>query len=266
MSQGVTTFTQLAYLAMRDLGILRPAQTGSPDVIADMLNACNNMMDTWKLNRLMVLKQQMLELTLTVNQQQYTIGPNEVAPNFAAPRPTYIETANVILNTFSPVVRQPVGIIDFQRWADIRVQAIPNSIPQVLYYDNGFDAVRGCGTIYLWPGPLTAYGLELYVWDQTPWNGFIDATTVYNFAPGFLEVIQKQLAVRCKPMLRPYMKIEMDEQTWDDLVMLSRQLMSDMEQYNAPTPLLACDSGYLGSQQRGYWDYSIGEDRIFGRG
>jgi hypothetical protein len=39
-----------------------------------------------------------------------------------------------------------------------------------------------------------------------------------------------------------------------------------MEQYNAPTPLLSCDSAYLGSSQKGAWNYSIGEDRMFGRG
>lgn len=251
---------------MRDLGVLRPAQSGAADVLSDMRTACNNMMDSWKLDRLMVLKQLILEFTLQTNLQQYTIGPAEVSPNFTAARPTYIETANIILNNFAPVVRQPCALIDFDRWADIRVQSIPNSIPQALYYDRGFDQVTGAGTIYLWPGPLINYGLELYTWDQSLWNGFIDNTTPYIFPPGYAEVIQKQLAIRVYPMLRAYLKIEMDPETYGELKRLADQLKFDMESYNAPEPQLYCDGAYLSSSQKGAWNYSIGEDRMFGRG
>jgi hypothetical protein len=66
--------------------------------------------------------------------------------------------------------------------------------------------------------------------------------------------------------MRPYMKIELDGQTWADLVQLANKLKDDFEAYNAPQPLLSCDAGYLGSSQKGAWNYAIGEDRVFGRG
>lgn len=263
MSQSVT-FTQLAYLSLRDLGDLNPAETGAPSMLEDMRLSCNNMMDSWKLDRLMVLRQLASIYTLSTNVQQYQIGPGQISPNIAAVRPTYIETANIILNNFSPVVRQPLTIIDYQRWSDIRVQTIQNSIPQVLYYDRGFDLIDGFGTLNLWPGPLENYGLELYTWDQEFWNGFIDVSTVYQFPPGYVEMIQKNLAVRACPMVQ-LAGLRLDPGNWQELKQTAKMLRDDFEAYNAPTPQLQCDPAYCGSSQRGAWNYSIGEDRTFSR-
>ena len=47
--------TQLAYQALRDLGCLRPGQTTSADVLADILAAANEVIDQWALERLFVL-------------------------------------------------------------------------------------------------------------------------------------------------------------------------------------------------------------------
>ena len=270
------TFTQIAYLALRDLGDLNPAETAAGSMLADMLLACNNMLDSWKLDRLMVLRQLQSIYALQTNVQEYRIGPGQIGSGtdpvtgnqwngINAVRPTYIETANIILNNFSPVVRQPLALIDFQRWADIRVQQIPGSIPQALYYDRGFDQISGYGTLNLWPGPLLNYGLELYTWDQTLWNGFVDLITPYIFPPGYVEMIQKQLAVRCRPLVE-LAGLRISPENWSGLKILAATLKLDMEQYNAPTPLLSCDSAYLGSSQKGAWSYAIGEDRVFGRG
>ena len=105
LSSTPQTFKQIAYLAARDLGVMRPAQTLSPDALQDMLVGCNNMMDSWKLDRLMVLAQDILQFTLTPGQEYFTIGPAEVAPNFTAARPTFIELANICLLYTSPSPR-----------------------------------------------------------------------------------------------------------------------------------------------------------------
>lgn len=270
------TFTQIAYLAYRDLGGLRPGQGQAPDMLNDQVQAANNMMDSWKLDRMMVLAQRIIEPVMTTNIYQYRIGAGQtgsgtdpgngvpyVGLNFA--RPTRIETANVILNNFSPVVRQPTAILNFQQWSDIRVQNLPNGIPQGIYYDGNFDNTTGYATLWVWPAPMQNYGLELYTWDQTPWNGFADLTTPYIFAPGYVEMIQKQLAVKLYPMVRMYLKIPMDPLTWDTLTKDAHRLKSDFEAYNAPEPQLACDGGYLSDTQSGAWNYAIGENRLFGR-
>jgi len=271
------TFTQLAYLAYRDLGGLRPAQGQANDMLADQLSACNNMMDSWKLDRLMVLNQSIGIYSLTTNVFEYRIGPGQVGSGtdpvtgnqwqgINAPRPTYIEKANIILNNFTPVVRQPVALLEYPQWADIRVQNLPNAIPQGLYYDRAFNPVTGYATIYLWPAPMINYGLELYTWDQSLWNGFADLTTPYIFPPGYVEMIQKQLAVKIYPMVRMYLKVPMDPMTWETLMADAKRLKFDFEAYNAPEPQMGCDGAYLSSNQGGSWVYATGEDRIFGRG
>jgi hypothetical protein len=60
--------------------------------------------------------------------------------------------------------------------------------------------------------------------------------------------------------------LRISPENWSGLKILAATLKLDMEQYNAPQPLLSCDAGYLGSSQKGAWNYAIGEDRVFGRG
>jgi hypothetical protein len=70
------------------------------------------------------------QYTLNGTQITYTIGPS--GADFTAPRPTGIQDANIILNNTSPVVRQPVSIINVDQWASIRVQQLQPAIPLVL--------------------------------------------------------------------------------------------------------------------------------------
>jgi hypothetical protein len=231
------TFTQIAYLSMRDLGVLRPAQVGSPDVLTDMLAACNYMLDSYKLNRFLVLDQSVATYALTANTQSFTIG---AGATLDGPRPTSIEKANVIVTLGGNLVRQQLELIDFKRWSEINLQQVTPSLPQKLYYQKTITGA-GYGTIFIWPQADVAYGLELYTWDQSSWSGFTDLTTAYVFPPGFAEMIQKNLAVRTYPMLRVYLKIPMEPLAFGELKSLGEQLRIQMQQYNAPETTIAPD-------------------------
>ena len=49
-----TNLTQIAYGALRDLGELRPGQSTSTDVMADILSEANSMIDSWAQFRLVI--------------------------------------------------------------------------------------------------------------------------------------------------------------------------------------------------------------------
>lgn len=233
------TFQQLAYLTMRDLGVLRPAQTGAPDVLSDMLNEANDMLDSYKLNRFLVLSENIASYTLTTNLQTYQIGAGQTGNNFNAVRPTSIEKANVVYTATTPVVRCQLQMLNFKEWSEIAIQNVTASQPMKMYYDKGFDPTTGFGTIYLFPKPDAAYALELYTWDQTQWSGFADLTTAYNFPPGYQEMIRRNLAVRCLPMMRIYLKTPMDPVTLAELKSAAEMLRVQMQQYNAPQTTIA---------------------------
>src|SRR5271170_4591056 len=236
--------TALIYDALCDINVMVPNRTASVEAnfLQLAFRTLNQMLDSWALNRLMVFQLPATIFPLTAGIQQYTIGPTNA--NFIATRPTQIDAANVILNTFNPVVRYPVAIIDVERWAKIRVQQLPYAIPQVLYYDKGYDPTYGFATINIWPGPLTSYTLEIYTWQQQL-MGFPDLTTPVNFPPGYASAIRYNFAVMIAPAAKIYFKAEPSLEMVDQL---ARQTKADVESYNAPLADIELDPAFSGVQ------------------
>lgn len=58
--------------------------------------------------------------------------------------------------------------------------------------------------------------LPVYTSAPAVFTAFADATTNYNFSPGYQELIQANLAVRIAPMMKIYAKISSQE--WDSNV------------------------------------------------
>jgi len=265
------TFTQLATQSLRDIGCLRPGQQTSTDVLADCLTAGNQLLDGFLIDKLLVYTISIAAYTLTAAKQSYTIGPAESAPNFTAARPTRIEEANLILNTVTPVVRLPMQLLDDSQWAAIRVQQIPSAIPLKLYYDGGYSQTTGAATIYLWPGPLANYQLELFTWQQL--QEFADLTTSYIFPPGYARLMRKALGVEIAPMMRMYAKVPgpggirgYDPQMLALVIAQADQARMDVEAYNAPAPVAISDPMFGGgAARRTAWNYAIGEYGSSGR-
>jgi hypothetical protein len=260
------TFTKIAYLALRDIGCLRPGQTGAPDALADILAMGNQMLDSWQLDRLLLLCDRIDAYTLTGMQQTYTIGPLEISPNFGAARPVSIRDAVLVLNTVTPFVRIPMEVINVDDWESIAVQDLPGALPLRLYYDKSFNSVSGASRLKIWPGPLQNYGLELVTPQQL--TQFADLTTQYIFPPGYQRLIQKNLAVEIAPMMDIYCKLYgLAKPRAPMLALVTRQAAEAMDAVkfdNAPAPKLSGDPAY-GGGTRGGWNYAIGENNTGGR-
>ena len=240
--------------ALTDLGVLLIGQSANSDLLNAGLRSLNQMLEQWLLQQFLLPGCNPRVYTLTGGQQIYTIGPN--GANLTDERPTRIDEANIILNTVNPVVRQPLRIIDEDRWAAIRVQQIPFAIPLELWYPRDFDPVLGFGTIYLWPGPLSSYQLELFTWNQI--SQFADLTTQYTFPPGYSEFIRKSLALKLYPQMRAYFKVPIDPEVLGEIKSEREAARDTIEQYNLKTPVLKGDPAFTGSR-RGGWNYAIGD-------
>jgi hypothetical protein len=250
------TCTQLAYQALRDLSCLRPGQTTSTDVLNDILVQAQQMIDSWLLEPLLVPFIRLDDYALTINQQSYTIGPGG---NLNTTRPTQIETAALILNNVTPNVRLTLEVINVQSREMIPVDAISNSVPRRLYYDKAYNA-SGLGNIFIWPGPLLAYLLELGTWQQI--QNFADLTTVYNFPPGYSKLLRKGLAKTIAPSMRTYAKVpgpggltSYDPQMLELVIADFTDAKEKLESYNAPDPIAPVDEAWSSSSPKSGWNY-----------
>jgi hypothetical protein len=80
-------------------------------------------------------------------------------PTFAVPvnRPVCIEAAAIIINTSPTPVTFPMNIRDDDWWAAQQVKGLISNLPTDLYYSPDWPN----GSLFLWPIPSIAYGLEL---------------------------------------------------------------------------------------------------------
>ncbi len=272
-----TTLRKLAYQAQRDIGCLRPGQTAGTDVEADILDCANQMLDEFTIDELMAYAYPAVIYDLQADLEQYQIGLGQVSPNFNAPRPTGIVDANCIINSVNPVLRKPMSLIDKDEWANIRVRALNpgdtapiSAIPNVLYYDNNFDATSGFATINIWPAPIDSYQLEIFTSLTMPFASFADMTTSYSFPPAYEKLIRKCLAAEIIPMMAMNNKLSrmagMGQMTAAMLAKVEQQAneaKANVRSANAPDAIKQCDPAFLSSGRRGGWVYATGD---YGRG
>lgn len=114
---------------------------------ASMIRRLQRLIDGSNIQRPLIFAERLDLLTLTPDQQTYTIGIDPTGTSVAAfpvPRPTQINRANLLL---SPTVRLPMDVLTFKQWAAIRYQQI-DSPPRGVYFDNGFGGgFVGSGTL-----------------------------------------------------------------------------------------------------------------------
>lgn len=95
--------------------------------------------------------------TLTPLLSPHTIGPSGVLVVTA--RPVAIIGANLRIGSGTTLARLPIDIRDAAWWLDQAMPNIRSGVPTDLYYADDWPN----GSLYLWPVPTVAYGLELEV-------------------------------------------------------------------------------------------------------
>lgn len=241
------TGRQLMYRAARILGYSKQGMGLPADLEADGLVFLNAMIESLNLDRLWVLNELISTYTLTAGQFEYTIGPGG---QLAGDRPLNIEQANIIINTYSPVLRQPLSIISFREWSMIRIQQV-SAIGNVLYYDRAFTA--GLGKVYLWPAPSQNYQLETYTWQKMA--AFADVTTAYTFAPGYERGLTFLLAWEMLTLMPD--KFKVSDKNW--LMRMQHAARQAIEDYNSQPQYMTVDPAFTSQQSpQGGWNYLTG--------
>lgn len=183
--------TDLIANTMKEIGALAPGEPPTSDEQTDILGKLNRLLDRWNTQRLYTFNVNFVNYTLTANLSPHTIGPTGTFT--VSVRPVEIKAAAIILNNVTPNVTSPVTLRDDDWWANQRVKSLAASLPTDLYYSPDFPN----GSLFLWPVPSTAYGLELET--RTILASVVIGDTI-TLPPGYEDAITLSLAEDICPM------------------------------------------------------------------
>ncbi len=256
----LVTFKNLVRASLRCIQDFGPGYSPNQSKQEDALFVFNAMIDRLQINRLNIPGIVGASYPLTQGKQKYTIGPT--AADITAPRPLRIEDANlIILDNPSQPLRRPLKILSTQQFSQIKLQLTQSTIPEWIYFDDGYNAGAGTepdnlptgnGTLYLYPVPSIANEVELFTWGPLSLVPNIGASLDYQ--PGYLEMLYLQLAVR--------LASQWGKELRSDVAKLAAEALEDVQAHNAPTPMMRCDMGVLsadGPQNAGDFNYVTGD-------
>lgn len=185
------TPTQIINAALSALGVIAPGNDPATEDATYALDRLNDLLDAWALERRYVYVMNHNSFTFSASQQSYTIGPASSTPNFTAPRPVWIERANLVLTDSSPDTHIPLEVINTNDYAALAVPALSSDIPSRLYYQPTVTK----GTLWPWPYPtVTSNQLELFTWNQLAQIASADVGTDYPLPPGYRKALILSLA------------------------------------------------------------------------
>jgi hypothetical protein len=166
----VSTKRDLIKVALTKLSVLSPID-GDPgaDDLSFAAGEFDRMTDQWNARELLAYNRLFKSYTLTANHSPHLLGPGLSSPDFdtgvgaggssssKAPRPTKIYAAAIVFNSVTPNVSKPIPVRDDDWWAENRVKTLTSTVPTDLYYSPDVPS----GSLYFWPVPTAAYGVEL---------------------------------------------------------------------------------------------------------
>lgn len=236
--QHSTTVGAIIKRALRILGAHSTGETPENSVMADCLEAFNQMVDGWNAESIMLFEQLRNTYTLTGGLNPHTIGPGGVLD---APRPIQIQRGTAYILTSSGVEVE-LDVCPVERYANVPLKSI-SSRPYLLWYETS----ETLGNIYLYPLPDQAYTLILYT-DQP----LQQSTTQSRIAlpPGYADALVWNLAVAIAP---EYGKAGKDE--LKDIAALAVKAKALVKSSNVTTPDMRCDDAM--TDRKYFSPYSI---------
>lgn len=172
--------------AARLIGKLESGETLDGTSTAEMLEALNAMIDSWRNDRLMVYAITNVTKTLTIGDGQYSIGSGA---DINTSRPVKIVGAYVT----DAGIDYPIEVIEEEAYRRISDKTTQSSYPDKVYY----SPQVANGQIYLHPVPSKATVLTLAVW--TPISTFASTGTTVTLPPGYERALAYNLAVDYAP-------------------------------------------------------------------
>jgi hypothetical protein len=220
----ITTAGDLIRKALGKLLVIGTQDTLTSGEMSDGLDALNLMLDSWRLERLLLWAMKTDTHVLTGGQSAYTIGPGG---DINTIRPTQIQNAFVrSANVDYPI--DPIGQVQY----DALAYKLTQGIPRKMFYNPGYPL----GTINLYPVPLSsAYTLHINSYGEL--ESFSNIADVYSLAPGYARAIIFNLALELAP--------DFNKAAPPEVVKMAAQSKRYIKRVNSPDIRMSADAAIL---------------------
>ena len=182
----MTTALDLLTQGAREVGILGSRETLGAAAAADGLVRLNDMLESWRNER--ILCYQLLEenFSLTVNKRNYTIGPT--GADFTTGRPLEILPPCFVREQDTDY---PCEIIEKEGYGRlVSKSTVTANYPEWIYYEPSFPN----GEIFLYPVPSNPN--TLFFNSLKELQSFPTLATQVSLPPGYKEAIKYELGIR----------------------------------------------------------------------
>jgi hypothetical protein len=218
--------------ALRSIGQLAEGETPSADTSADCLDLLNEMLDSWKNERLLALYLQQEEFNLVGGTANYAIG---TAQTFNTTRPITIDNASFVrLND----IDYPLRGINLAQYNSIPGKTTEASFPDVFYYEASYPY----GEIFFYPVPSEAQSFFMVSWKTL--DTVSTLATAFSVAPGTIRAIRSNLAIEIAS--------QFGVEAPPSVVRTAMQSKRNLKRVNGPNDVLGMPSGIVRRLGQGY--------------
>ena len=172
---------------MRLLGVLAAGEQAQADEAQDALATLNDMIDAWKLERLMVYAILPQRFNLVASQKTYTMGPGG---DFNTERPVRVDQVNLIYTADEPLpLTLPIDVLNLDQYQAIVVPDVTSTIPLKVYIGDNYPL----RSVSFYPVPQIGYPVEIFAWKLI--DGFPDINQTIDLPPGYARALRFNLAL-----------------------------------------------------------------------
>lgn len=182
-----TTANDIIERAMVKARVISPGESIPGNKADQMLGELNDLLESWAVERVMVIAVVSDSFVLTVNKASYTYGDGG---DFDTVRPTVINDDCIIQDgdIFYPCRLKTIGV-----YRSIPTVLTTKGRPRIFAYVPSYPLM----SVYVWPVPSSAYILNMTVFKTVA--SFATLTAVVDLMPGYRRSVVLNLAVEISP-------------------------------------------------------------------
>lgn len=185
----MTTAGEIINGSLRLIGMLAEGETPSAATSQDALDAMNQMIQSWNIEKLMIYNTQDQIFTWPTDTITRTLGPSG---DFVGNRPVLLEDSTYYRDP-STNVSFGIKFINQQQYDGIAVKTVTSTYPQVIWVNMTYPDV----TMTIYPKPTRA--LEWHFISAQEIAQPVTLADTLAFPPGYLRAFRYNLALELAP-------------------------------------------------------------------
>lgn len=207
----MTTGTTLITRSLRMLGVLASGQAADSNQLADGKEAFNGLLESWRLDGLLVYARTDNPLTMVSTTSSYTVG---ASGNLNITRPVKFEDAFMRYSN----VDTPVKLLTQAEWDEIPDKTVTSPLVEKAFYNPTMTSSQG--TLLVFPVPSAANVLHLISWVVLTSLAAVGDTVL--LPPGYDRAIASNLAIEIAPEYQTAVPAEVMKIARDSLALIKK--------------------------------------------